>query len=141
LVSIKELYYGARPTKSQDLYWVCRCLSRQYHFLSIVQIGPCRRSPRHSATDGLSNFVMKIYSRFAFAASWGRGAKKLFTWAPNWLSAALRVAAVLFGGTSVLREVGLCFVLGHIQRITLDYLELYINIQSVPRSKHTASLL
>jgi hypothetical protein len=50
----------------------------------------------------------------------GRGRKKLFTWAPNWLSAALRVAAVSFGGTSVLQEVGLCFVLGHIQKITLD---------------------
>jgi len=45
LASIKELYYGARPTKSQDLPWKSRvvgelgsAISRPYFLPSLIEV-------------------------------------------------------------------------------------------------------
>jgi hypothetical protein len=44
------------------------CVSRQYHYLAVVQINPLRTNPSHSATETRSfRFSVKIFSRSAHA--------------------------------------------------------------------------
>jgi hypothetical protein len=66
---VPSVWKGARFL----LCCICFCLSRWYHYLSIVQINPFRPRPSHSATERHSERVsVKIFSLSAPAGGeWG----------------------------------------------------------------------
>ena len=70
------------------------CLSRYYHYLSILQISLFRPSPSHSATDSQSfRSGTKVFSQFTLAVVGGEGGGNKYTgartrsrrlWHPHW---------------------------------------------------------
>ena len=84
---------------------ICFCLSRYYHYLSIVQINPFSPSPSQSGTVSKSfRFSVKIFSWSALS---GWPEINVFKGGPNLLSAALCTDVIIICSS----EARLCLII------------------------------